>query len=45
MFYSCHLIYSLYSLYSYFFFLSIAWDAVMREMPVTTGRIQFYSGQ
>lgn len=26
-------------------FLLIAWDAVMREMPVTTGRIQFYSGQ
>ncbi|XP_011632719.1 uncharacterized protein LOC105424276 [Pogonomyrmex barbatus] len=27
-------------------FVGLAWDAVMREMPVTaTGRIQFYSGQ
>lgn len=29
-----------------FLFVNIAWDAVMREMPVTAGgRIQFYSGQ
>ncbi|XP_018044514.1 PREDICTED: actin cytoskeleton-regulatory complex protein PAN1 isoform X1 [Atta colombica] len=26
-------------------FVGLAWDAVMKEMPVTTGRIQFYSGQ
>ncbi|XP_011867259.1 PREDICTED: actin cytoskeleton-regulatory complex protein PAN1 isoform X2 [Vollenhovia emeryi] len=26
-------------------FVGLAWDAVMREMPVTTGRVQFYSGQ
>lgn len=43
---SCYLAYFLYWFLLLFLFLSIAWDAVMREMPVTTtGRIQFYSGQ